>query len=285
MMSPWPTYVTSLGASRSSVRSVGSRMIPVTRTSPSTTFGGTVGAAHHLVHLVGRVPGQPSTDPTCACSSCAADSLSATSSARDCTREPAGQDNRPHCGGRVIIACVSTPTRGAGRPSTDTGRSQQERALLRVGDAGQRGDLVHGGRIGGDLPLERARVLQEPGHRGVGPARARQGGEHHRPHHGRDQRQHGQAAPVPPQPSTNAPPHRSHQRPPLPAPANSAPIVPPQTPRRAGASTTTRGASTRPRSARDPGERQPKFRACRRHRHKLSSARSPPGVGSGPGCS
>lgn len=36
MMSPWPVYVTSAGAFRSAVRSVGIRMTPVTRTVPST---------------------------------------------------------------------------------------------------------------------------------------------------------------------------------------------------------------------------------------------------------
>ena len=43
MIVPCPVYVTSAGASRSSVRSVGIRMIPVTRTLPTATPGRGIG--------------------------------------------------------------------------------------------------------------------------------------------------------------------------------------------------------------------------------------------------
>jgi hypothetical protein len=123
-MSPWPAYVTSAGASRSPVRSVGSRMIPVTRTVPAGTLGGSTVPLIACSIWSGRYPAIRMTEPTCACSSCAADSLSITSSARDWTAYRPAKMIARACGGREIIASVITeswPTAGAGCPSMDTG--------------------------------------------------------------------------------------------------------------------------------------------------------------------
>ena len=83
-------------------------MIPVTRTLPSATFGGTVVPFSTCCIWLGRYPRISSTDPTCACSTCAADSLSMTSFARDCTASRPARTIARDCGGRYTIAWVIT---------------------------------------------------------------------------------------------------------------------------------------------------------------------------------
>ena len=83
-------------------------MIPVTRTAPSPIFGGTLVPFSTCCIWLGRYPRITSTDPTCASRSCAADSVSATSSARDCTGYRPARTIARTCGGRSTNASVLT---------------------------------------------------------------------------------------------------------------------------------------------------------------------------------
>ena len=124
MMSPWPLYVTSAAASRLSVRSVGIRMIPVTRTVPAATPGRSPVPFMTCCIWAGRYPRISSTEPTCACSATAADSLSMTSFAREGTAYRPAKTIARASGARETIASVIAWPRsdaGIGRPSQDTG--------------------------------------------------------------------------------------------------------------------------------------------------------------------
>ena len=93
---------------------------------------------------------------------------------------------------------------------------QHERAPLAVGDARQPADPAQGReRDPGHLSLGRAGPGQEPRHGGVGAARACERHQDQGAHQAGDERQHERAAPVLPQPGTNAQPHRPHNAPAL----------------------------------------------------------------------
>ncbi len=128
---------------------------------------------------------------------------------------PAGHDDRPGLGrgvdqgpGRHLAGPPGGRVAGRGR------KHQHERAPLAVGDARQPGDPAQGReRDPAHVSIDRAGPGQEPGHGGVGPARARERHQDQGPHQAGDQREDQRAAPVLPQPGANAQPHRPHNAP------------------------------------------------------------------------
>ena len=201
---------------------MGIRMMPVTRTPPSPTFGGTLVPFSTCCIWLGPVPAHLEHR-----SDVRVQVLRGRLGEHHLVRArlhgpPSGDDDRPHLR-RPVNQRQRAHLARCRRPSVDGDRAgQHPRADLGVGDAGQRGDLAERRGVGRHLSLERARVLQELSDRRVGPARPRQRGEHHCPHHGRDQRQQREAAPVLAQPRPNAQPHRSHL---APTPARTGPVL------------------------------------------------------------
>ena len=136
---------------------------------------------------------------------------------------PSGHDDRPRLRRAANQAPTCSPGPRCRQPSVDGDRNRQHQrtdARCRRRRAARRSCPTWRGRPR-PAPQSGPRTAGT-GDRRVGPVRPRQRGQRPRPHHGRDQRQQRQAAPVLAQPRPNAQPHRSHL---APTPARTGPVL------------------------------------------------------------